>query len=137
MFFFIYIYHIVLLLGNILCLCVFNQKSVDLKPSFSNILKCLSIYDICTLVRGGSNYIDILNYIQSGVLILYGLPSLSPSFSLSMKAHTTPIILPLTQVALTGSVYSVIMVATERYFNICKPFHQTRVAAKLFTVLKY
>ena len=62
-------------------------------------------------------------------MILYGLPSLSPSFSLSMKPHTTPIILPLTQVALTGSVYSVIMVATERYFNICKPFHQTRVAA--------
>ena len=31
------------------------------------------------------------------------------------------------QVALTGSVYSVVIVATERYFNICKPFHKNLV----------
>ena len=37
--------------GNLLCLFVFNQKSVDLSPSFSNILKCLSLYDIALLVR--------------------------------------------------------------------------------------
>ena len=37
--------------GNITCLFVFNHKSVDLKPSFSNILKCLSIFDILFLVR--------------------------------------------------------------------------------------
>ena len=68
-----------------------------------------------------------LHVFQSGVLFLYGLPSLSPSYSHAIKPHTTPIILPLTQVALTGSVYSVLMVAAERYFNICKPFRQTRV----------
>ena len=39
-----------LLTGNIACLIVFNQKSVDLLPSFSNILKCLSIFDILFLV---------------------------------------------------------------------------------------
>ena len=38
------------ILGNLLCLFVFNHKSVDLKPSFSNILKCLSIYDMALLV---------------------------------------------------------------------------------------
>ena len=38
------------IVGNITCVFVFNHKSVDLKPSFSNILKCLSIYDILFLV---------------------------------------------------------------------------------------
>ena len=38
------------IVGNITCVFVFNHKSVDLKPSFSNILKCLSVYDILFLV---------------------------------------------------------------------------------------
>jgi len=58
------------------------------------------------------------------VLILYGFPAISITYTRSVKPYTTPIILPLTQVALTGSVYSVVVVATERYFNICKPFHK-------------
>jgi hypothetical protein len=37
-------------LGNILCVWVFNKKDVELKPSFANLLKCLSIYDILLLV---------------------------------------------------------------------------------------
>ena len=36
--------------GNIICVFVFTQKSVELKPSFSNILKCLSICDTLFLV---------------------------------------------------------------------------------------
>ena len=28
----------------------------------------------------------------------------------------------------TGSVYSVVVVATERYFSICKPFHKNWVS---------
>ena len=32
--------------GNILCVFVFTKKKMDLKPSFSNILKCLSLFDI-------------------------------------------------------------------------------------------
>ena len=29
---------------------------------------------------------------------------------------------------ISGSVYSVVVVATERYFNICKPFHKNLVS---------
>ena len=36
--------------GNILCVFVFTKKKMDLKPSFSNILKCLSLFDILFLV---------------------------------------------------------------------------------------
>ena len=45
---------VLFLAGNIACVFVFNHKSVDLKPSFSNILKCLSIYDMGLLVRSFS-----------------------------------------------------------------------------------
>merc|ERR1712223_633630 len=48
--------------GNLLCVFVFNHKSVDLKPSFSNILKCLSVYDMALL---------------TGVMLLYSFPALS------------------------------------------------------------
>ena len=44
--------------GNLLCLFVFNHKSVDLKPSFANILKCLSVYDTALLVRKQRVYIQ-------------------------------------------------------------------------------
>ena len=36
--------------GNVLCVFVFTKKKMDLKPSFSNILKCLSLFDILFLV---------------------------------------------------------------------------------------
>jgi len=95
------------IVGNIACISVFSSKSVDLKPSFANILKCLSIYDICLL---------------SGMVAMYGLPIICPPYDLHVKPHLIPLVLPLSQVALTGSVYSVVVVATERYFNICRPF---------------
>ena len=41
------------ILGNIFCLFVLNNKSVELMPSFSNLLKCLSLYDTALLVRIG------------------------------------------------------------------------------------
>ena len=58
---------------------------------------------------------------QSGVISLYSLPNLW-SWYVTVEPITTPVILPLTQIAMTGSVYSVVAVAVERYFNICKPF---------------
>ena len=38
------------ILGNVLCVWTFNKKDVELKPSFANILKCLSIFDTIFLV---------------------------------------------------------------------------------------
>ncbi len=38
---------------------VFNKKDVELKPSFANLLKCLSIYDILLLV--GRHIFNFIN----------------------------------------------------------------------------
>ena len=40
----------VILAGNILCVFVFSRSKLDLKPAFSNILKCLSVFDTIFLV---------------------------------------------------------------------------------------
>ena len=45
-------------LGNIVCVFVFSRNNLDLKPAFSNILKCLSLFDICFLV--GNQTIEFL-----------------------------------------------------------------------------
>ena len=62
---------------------------------------------------------------QTGVLFLYSAPQLCepwPWYVAVLYPLKTPIVLPITQIAMTGSVYSVVAVALERYFNICKPF---------------
>ena len=64
------------LTGNVTCVFVFNHKSVDLKPSFSNILKCLSIFDILFLC---------------GVICLYGLPNMSSYYVKSIGGFQSDI----------------------------------------------
>ena len=56
------------------------------------------------------------------MLLLYSLPYLSPGYRQEAKPRLTPYILPLTQVALSGSLYTVLMVAAERFLNVHKPF---------------
>jgi len=95
------------ILGNILCVFVFSQSKLELKPAFANILKCLSVFD--TLFLGC-------------IVWLYSMPYLLQSCYYRIDPYVTPYLLPATQITLTGSVYSVIAVAVERYFNICRPF---------------
>ena len=40
-----------------------------------------------------------------GILMLYGLPSLSQQYRETVRPRVLPVLLPLTQTALTGSVY--------------------------------
>jgi len=88
---------------------VLTKSRLDLKPAFSNILKCLSVFDILFLACLFWMY-ALQNFTSEEIFYQY------------MDPFLTPYILPLTQISLTGSVYSVIAVAVERYFNICKPF---------------
>jgi len=95
------------IVGNILCVFVFHKKKVDLKPSFSNILKCLSILDSLFLAC---------------VIWLYGVPEIMPEYYFHhLDPFFTPFVIPATQIALTGSVYSVVAVSLERFTTICRP----------------
>merc|ERR1719336_3239444 len=68
------------ILGNILCVWAFNKKDVELKPSFANLLKCLSIFDTVFLTC---------------ILLQYSLPSLSDAYLTWLLPHITPYILPI------------------------------------------
>ena len=63
------------------------------------------------------------------MLMLYSLPYLSSDYRLEVKPRITPVLLPVTQVALTGSLYIVVMVAWERYESIYRPFTQRHMVA--------
>ena len=70
--------------------------------------------------------------------MLYSLPYLSSDYRLEVKPRITPVLLPVTQVALTGSLYIVVMVAWERYESIYRPFTQRHMVACvkiLYTVI--
>ena len=85
--------------------------------------------------------------LQIGCVFLYGIPAVCETFRQSVTPHILPVVIPLTQVALTGvshnyltpnppptpipvsfpyvgSVYCVVVVAIERYFSVCRPFEQ-------------
>ena len=72
-------------------------------------------------------------------MFLYGIPAVWETFRVRVTPHILPVLIPLTQVALTGmtqlsphpasfpyigSVYCVVVVAIERYFSVCRPFEQ-------------
>jgi len=98
--------------GNVLCVFVFSTRNLDLKPAFSNLLKCLSVFDILFLMC---------------IIWLYAVPTLIPQHVDYLEPLTTPYILPCTHIALTGSVYTVVAVALERFYNICRPFNRNLV----------
>jgi len=100
------------IVGNLLCVWTFNKTDVELKPSFANLLKCLSIFDTIFLVC---------------ILLEYSLPILSQQFYIWVLPRITPIIVPFIHISLTGSVYSVVAVAIERFLTVCFPFQQCQM----------
>jgi hypothetical protein len=59
--------------------------------------------------------------------VQYCLPTLSEPFYIWLLPYLTPFTLPLIHIALTGSVYSVVAVALERFMTVCYPFRQCKV----------
>ena len=78
--------------GNIICVWALAKKDVELKPSFANLLKSLSIFDSIFLAC---------------VTLQFSLPKLSEDFLLWVTPYSTPYTLVLMHISLTGSVYTV------------------------------
>jgi len=100
------------IIGNLLCVWTFNKKDVELKPSFANLLKCLSIFDTVFLAC---------------ILLQYSLPTLSEEYYIWVLPYITPYTLPIIHISLTGSVYSVVAVAVERFITVCFPFRKCQM----------
>ena len=94
--------------GNILSILVLKLRDLDLKPSFANLLVTLCIFDMIFILA---------------VILFYTIPIHSIYYEEHAIPYITPFLLPLIHIALTGSVYSVVAVAMERYCIICNPFN--------------
>ena len=95
------------LLGNVLCILVLKRRDLDLTGSFINLLITLCVFDSLFIVA---------------VNLFYTLPIHSEFYDRQLIPYLTPALLPLIHIVLTGSVYSVVAVAVERYWIICDPF---------------
>ncbi len=92
------------LLGNVLSVMVLQSKDLDLTASFVNLLTTLCVFD--------SLFIVCVN-------LFYTLPIHSELYETELIPYLTPVLLPLVHIVLTGSVYTVVAVAVERYWIIC------------------
>ena len=101
-----------ILSGNMLTLMVLQQQDLELKPIFRHMLSLLLISD--------SSCILLTN-------IMFSLPVVSTRYALFTFPHLIPVLLPITQIFLTISVYTTIGVAVERFVSISTHTPQNRV----------
>ena len=59
--------------------------------------------------------------------LLFAVPVMSKDWHAGMHAIVFPKVYPLAQIALTGSVYSIVAITVERYLIVCHPFFTVQV----------
>ena len=106
--------------GNLLTLMVLQQKDLELKPIFRSLLSLLLISDSSTILLTN---------------LAFCLPMVSTPYLLFTHPHLIPVLLPITQIFLTISVYTTIGVAVERFVSISTHTPQTRVGAKVTLIM--
>jgi len=100
------------IISNLICITILLccRQRLNFAPAFSNLLTLLSLFYIFTLAAGLANY---------------SAPTLSSHF----KAYYSPAFIvhtyPLLQIAFSGSSFTLMAIALERYLNICITNHQT------------
>jgi len=94
------------MIGNLLSIAVLYRRDMDLKPIFRQILIALITFDFFFIVFN---------------LVLFSIPHFSIEYDKQVFPYLVPYVLPLAQIAQTGSIYSTLAVAIERYVSVCHP----------------
>jgi len=93
------------LIGNIISIYILrnNHIRLDLHPSFTNLCICLAVFDSLFLITSNSVFaVQAAIWPQQCYLHVMAIPYL----------------VPLTNIAMTGSVYTVVAISVERYTTI-------------------
>ena len=81
--------------------------------------------------------ISIITFFQAYIIcsiLLFALPQFIPDYHSSVKLPALPTLLPITHVALVGSIYSTVALALERYITVCHPFVRYRYEGNIVYV---
>jgi len=94
------------LIGNISTILLLMFRNTNMNQTFSNLIAWLAAIDSLFLVF---------------ICLSFSLPALSSSYKDETFPLLLPSLLPLSSVTLSGSVYCVIALATERYLHLTRP----------------
>ena len=107
------------LIGNTMSIIMFSRlKKKQLK--FHRLMILLSIFDTAYIL------LNILVFVVPGISDEYKNKGYHYLFA--------PTVMPITQIALTGSVYCTIAISIERYLTVCHPFY---TASKNWSAKRY
>ena len=93
--------------GNLVTLLILVTTELDLSNSFSQMLTALLLSDTICIIMA---------------FLLFSLPHLT-----TVSPYLVPIALPIAQVALTMSVYMIIVLSLERFLVVTRPQKQVRM----------
>ena len=100
--------HLLLSLGNLVTLVILVTTELDLSNCFSQMLTALLLSDTICIIMA---------------FLLFSLPHLT-----TVSPYLVPIALPIAQVALTMSVYMIIVLSLERFLVVTRPQKQVMVS---------
>jgi len=94
------------LVGNLSGILWFSRKIIQ--RNFHQLMLSLALCDIVYVLLS---------------IFLFGLPSIFTHVNkTSTYNHLVPVLLPVAQMCLTGSIYLTLAIAMERYTTVCHPF---------------
>jgi len=96
------------IIGNTISILLLRRKKSRLNPTFSNLIIWLAVLDSIFLVT---------------MIYIFSLPSLSPHYKTKVFPVVLPLLFPISNVALTGSLYTILATSVERFLQLIKPQH--------------
>ena len=105
--------------GNLLTLVILQQKDLELKPIFRNMLSLLLLSDTSCIILTN---------------LMFSLPVLSINYALYIFPHLIPVLLPITQASVVTFVLNFLILKTFMRFLLVIP-HSLHLPTQIFLTI--